>query len=162
MKKEKKIKEPNVIKSKTLFDHLNNITAVQDKDYWNALSVEDKKTWSNYMVIRFLSMNPSWTELLSQLQPVMQTLEPEVLYKFLINIIPKGRVFSKYVKAQTEIIYPNWLIDLVCKDFMCSSYTAVDYLNILYSTKEGRESVIYLCKKYGTNPKDIEKLKLDD
>jgi hypothetical protein len=33
-------------------------------------------------------------------------------------------------------------------------------LDILYSTREGRENIKYICEKYGTDSKQITKLKL--
>ena len=52
-------------KAKTLFDHLNNITAIQNPDYYDKLSDEDRKTWSNFMIHRFLSMNYDYVELIA-------------------------------------------------------------------------------------------------
>ena len=49
-------------KRKSLFDHITQITKVQNPKYWEQPSEEDKKTWSNYMVNRFLSMKPEWIE----------------------------------------------------------------------------------------------------
>ena len=40
----------------TLFDHITQITNVQNPKYWDTLDESDRKTWSNYMVLRFLSM----------------------------------------------------------------------------------------------------------
>ena len=40
--------------AKGLFDHIKQITNVQDPKYWDKLEPEDKKTFSNYMVLRFL------------------------------------------------------------------------------------------------------------
>lgn len=148
-------------KVKTLFDHLHQVTAVQDPNYWEGLSNSDKRTWSNYMIIRFLSMNTSWTELMSQLQPVIQSLDSEYLYKFLITILPKGKVYSKYVKGKDDDKYPKWLVELISKDYLCSTSTAIDYLHILYSTTEGRETIVYICQKYGTDEKTIKSLKLN-
>ena len=54
-------------KPKTLFDHLKAITQYQDPNYWEKLSDADKKTWSNYMVHRFLSMNLDWVDIISDL-----------------------------------------------------------------------------------------------
>ena len=54
---------------RTLFDHITNITSVQNPKYWDTLDVDSKKTWSNYMIHRFLSMNPEWIEVLSEIQP---------------------------------------------------------------------------------------------
>ena len=147
-------------KTKTLFDHIKAVTQFQDPKYWDKLEESDKKTWSNYMIHRFLSMNPDWIEVLSEIQPYTQTLEPKQLYLSLIGIIPKGRYFLKYTKGKGVKKYETWLIDLLKEDFMCSSFEAEDYCHILYSTREGRENLKYICEKYGIDKKQITKLKL--
>ena len=40
--------------AKGLFDHIKAITSEQNPKYWDILEDDDKKTWSNYMVHRFL------------------------------------------------------------------------------------------------------------
>jgi hypothetical protein len=146
--------------SKTLFDHIKAITTEQNPKYWDTLEDADKKSWSNYMVHRFLSMNKDWVELLSEIQPYTQELPPKQLYLTFIDILPKGRHYLKYVKGVSESKYESWLIDLVCKEFGCSTKHAQDYCDILHSTKEGRESIKDLCEKYGIETKQITKLKL--
>lgn len=146
--------------AKSLFDHIKAVTQFQDPNYWDKLEESDKKTWSNYMVHRFLSMNPDWIEVLSEIQPYTQVLEPKQLYLSLIGIIPKGRYFLKYTKGKKDNKYESWLVDLLIQDFMCSSKEAEDYCEILYSTKEGRENIKYICEKYGIDKKQITKLKL--
>tara|TARA_A200000159_G_scaffold99136_1_gene91891 strand:+ start:5304 stop:5753 length:450 start_codon:yes stop_codon:yes gene_type:complete len=146
--------------AKSLFDHIKAVTQFQDPKYWDKLEESDKKTWSNYMVHRFLSMNPDWIEVLSEIQPYTQVLEPKQLYLSLIGIIPKGRYFLKYTKGKKDNKYESWLVDLLIQDFMCSSKEAEDYCEILYSTKEGRENIKYICEKYGIDKKQITKLKL--
>ncbi len=143
---------------KKLFDHLKEITEIQNPDYFDTLSESDLKTWSNFMIIRFLSMNRDWTELLGELQPAIQTLEPNLLYKVLITLIPKRRVYLKYVKGISDDTYPKWLVDLVCKEFYVSKLEASDYLDILFSTKEGKDTIKHLSEMYGTDPKEINKL----
>jgi hypothetical protein len=110
--------------SKTLFDHIKAITTEQRIDYWETLEEGDKKTWSNYMIHRFLSMNPDWIEVLSEIQPYTQVLEPKNLY------------------------------------LACSIKEAEEYCEILYSTREGRENIKYICEQYGVEKKQITKLKL--
>lgn len=146
--------------AKSLFDHIKAVTQFQDPKYWDKLEDGDKKTWSNYMVHRFLSMNPDWIEVLSEIQPYTQVLEPKQLYLALIGIIPKGRYFLKYTKGKKDNKYESWLVDLIIQDFMCSSKEAEDYCEILYSTREGRENIKYICEKYGIDKKQITKLKL--
>lgn len=146
--------------AKSLFDHIKAITQDQKIDYWDTLEDSDKKTWSNYMIHRFLSMNPDWIEVLSEIQPYTQTLEPEQLYLVLIGLIPKGKYYLKYTKGSAEAKYEPWLIDLIKQDFQCSKSQAEEYCEIMYSTREGRENIKYICEMYGIESKQITKLKL--
>lgn len=146
--------------AKTLFDHIKAVTQFQDPNYWDKLEESDKKTWSNYMIHRFLSMNSDWIEVLSEIQPYTQVLEPKQLYLALIGIIPKGRYFLKYTKGKKDNKYESFLVDIIKQDFMCSSKEAEDYCEILYSTREGRENIKYICERYGVDKKQITKLKL--
>ena len=146
--------------SKTLFDHIKAITTEQRIDYWETLEEGDKKTWSNYMIHRFLSMNPDWIEVLSEIQPYTQVLEPKNLYLALIGLIPKGRYYLKYTKGKKDNKYENWLVDLIKQDFGCSIKEAEEYCEILYATREGRENIKYICEQYGVEKKQITKLKL--
>ena len=145
---------------RTLFDHITNITSVQNPKYWDSLEEVDKKSWSNYMVHRFLSMNPDWIEVLSEIQPYTQVLEPKQLYLVLIGILPKGRRYMKYIKGKKADKYESWLVDLIKQDFNCSLRESEDYCEILYATKEGRENIKFICEKYGIDKKQITKLKL--
>lgn len=147
-------------KQKGLFDHIQEITSNQDPKYWDKLEEGDKKTYSKYMIYRFLSMNPDWIELLSEVQPYVQSLEPKDFHKLLIQIIPKGRYYLKYTKGVKDSKYEKSLVELIKQNFECSSSTAIDYCEILYSTKEGRESILDLCTRYGMDKKEITKLKL--
>ena len=146
--------------AKTLFDHIKAITNEKNPKYFKTLSDYDKKTWSNYMIHRFLSMNPDWVDTISELQPFTQSLPPEALYLTYIGIIPKGRHFLKYTKGKKVQKYEDWLIDLIVQEFQCSKNQSNEYLEILYSTSEGRQNINYICEKYGVDKKDITKLKL--
>jgi hypothetical protein len=64
----KKTGKKSLIKKKSLFDHINQIKKVQNPKYWETLTEEDKKSWSNYMIHRFLSMNMNIIDLVNELQ----------------------------------------------------------------------------------------------
>jgi len=146
--------------AKKLFDHLNAITSEQDPKYFDKLTEEDLKSWSNFMINRFLSMKPEWVELIATLLPLTQTLQPKEMYKLYISVIPKGKYFLKYIKGKSADKYEEFLIDLIKKDFQCSEKESLEYIEVLYSTREGRENIKYICEKYGTDKKQITKLKL--
>jgi hypothetical protein len=145
---------------KTLFDHVKSITTDQDPKYWDKLEAGDKKTWSNFMIHRFLSMNPDWVSFISEIQPYTEKLEPKQLYLLMIGIIPKGKYYLRYVKGKKDDIYEKWLVELLCTEYTCTKKEAEEYLEILYATKEGREDIKRICQKYGVDPKEITKLKL--
>lgn len=145
----------------TLFDHIKQITENQDAKYWDNLEESDKKSWSNYMILRFLSMNPDWTEFISDIQRHVQELPPKSLYLFLIGgVVPKGKVYLKYIKAKTDDKYDSWLIDLVSMYYQVSKSQSEDYLEILYATISGHKHILEICQAYGTEIADIKKLKL--
>lgn len=145
---------------KKLFDHLNAITNEQDPKYFDKLSDEDVKSWSNFMINRFLSMKVEWIQLVAEFLPLSQTLSPRELYKLYIGIIPKGRHYTKYIKGRSEEKYEEFLLDLIKKDYLCSEKEAKEYAEILYSTREGRQSIKDLCQRYGIHKKEVTKLKL--
>lgn len=145
---------------KKLFDHINAITSEQDPKYFDKLTEEDLKSWSNFMINRFLSMKPDWVELVATLLPLTQTLQPKEMYKLYINLIPKGKHYLKYIKGKGEDKYEDFLIELMKKDYLCSERQALDYIEVLYASREGREHMKYVCEKYGVDKKQITKLKL--
>jgi hypothetical protein len=146
--------------AKTLFDHITQITNVQNPKYWDTLDESDKRTWSNYMVLRFLSMKYEWVETIAAVQPYLQEVPPKAMYLALIDLLPKGRHFMKYIKPKGADKYEGWLVELMAKYYQSSKLEAEEYLKILYTTKSGKERIIQLCEDYGTDPKEIKKLKI--
>ena len=109
------------MKSKSLFDHIKQITNVQNTLYWDSLEDGDKKTWSNYMVHRFLSMKSDWIQVVNELQKYWE-LAPKSVYQFYIDVLPKGRTFLKYTKSKKKSKedraswFENHVIVMTCDD----------------------------------------------
>ena len=143
-----------MIKKKSLFDHINQITSVQNPNYWDEISEEDKKSWSNYMTHRFLSMKMEWVELVNELQKY--NLQPKELYKLYTNILPKGKQWLKYTKGRTEMSQPNWLINVVVNEEKISKKEAVEYIEMLMLTECGMLELGQLAQKWGVEPKKIQ------
>ena len=146
--------------AKTLFDHLNAITDKKDPKYWDTLDESDKKTWSNYMILRFLSMKPEWIELIADIQPYVQEAPPKAMYLCLIGLIPKTRAFLKFMKPASSEKYEGWLIKLVARYYEVSETEAEDYAHILYQTTTGKLHIKEIAEAYGTETKVISALKL--
>jgi len=147
------------MKKRGLFDHIREVTAVQKVDYFDTLSVDDKKSWSNYMVNRFLSMKMEWVELVNELQKYK--LEPKELYKLYINILPKGKQWLKYTKGRNDMNYPNWLVNIVSNDMEVSKQEAKEAIDMYYLTEGGMAELGQLARKWGVEPKKIEKAGLN-
>lgn len=145
---------------KSLFDHVKAVTNEQDPKYWDKLEEADKKSWSNYMILRFLSMKYEWVETIAAVQPYLQEVPPKAMYLALIDLLPKGRHFMKYMKAKGADKYEGWLVELVAKHYEVSKLQAEDYLKILYASRTGKERILQLAEDYGTEPKIIKKLKI--
>ena len=123
--------------SKSLFDHIKQITDVQNPNYWSDISDEDKKSWSNYMVNRFLSMKMDWIDIVNEVQKY--DLEPEIVYKLYTNIFPKGKQWLKYIKGDKKMKYPKWVYEIVSKHLQCSMREASDAVE-MYDISHGGQS----------------------
>jgi len=142
--------------NKSLFDHINTIYQEQKKNYFSSLTDGDKKTYSAYMVNRFLSMNIHQLPLVNEIQKY--NIPDENHYLFYATTVPRGKQYNKYVKAAKETKYEEWLVDLVAKHYCVSQVEAISYLEIYY--KDDKSALRSLCEKYGVDPKIIKKAKL--
>ena len=143
-----------MVKRKSLFDHINQITATQNPNYWDEISDEDKKSWSNYMVNRFLSMNSDWMELVNELQKY--NLQPKELYKLYTNILPKGKRWLRYMKGKNDMDYPEWLVNIVRNNDELSRKEAIQNIDMLMLTEGGMMELGELGRKWGIEERKIK------
>ena len=146
------------IKRKNLFDHINAITSQQLPNYWDKISDEDKKSWSNYMVNRFLSMKMDWIEFVNEVQKY--PLKPKELYKVYIDILPKKRQWLKYIKGDKEMKYPKWVYEIVAKHLQISIREASDAVDMYELSHGGQAELTDILVKYGRTVEEIRKIGL--
>jgi hypothetical protein len=139
-------------KTKSLFDHINEIRTGKNREYFKTLSDADKKTWSNYMVCRFLSMQMSIVDSVNELQYYQDKLEPEQFYRLCIMIVPSGRGYYPYIKKSTEK-YNKALLELLCLHFKESERNVLEYVSLL-----SRSDIMTILKQYGYDTDRIEEL----
>jgi len=143
------------VKVASIFDHLANIT--DRKALWSELSEMDKKSFSPFMINRFLSMNIDFIELVNELQRyTVGQLTPEQTYKLLSDILPKQKQFNKYIKGKREDQYNSELVNLVRKHFNISQKESLEYLDLFYQDR--LISLKEIISKYAYTPKEIDKL----
>ena len=148
----------SLVKKKSLFDHVNQVTAVQNPNYWEDISDEDKKTWSNYMVNRFLSMKSDWVDLVNEIQKY--PLESKELYKVYTSILPKKKQWLRYIKGDKKMDYPKWVYEIVAKDMQVSMREAIASVEIYTMSTGGQSELADILLKYGTEEKEVRKLGL--
>jgi hypothetical protein len=154
-----KPKKKEKIKGKGLFDHLKAIyLEPYNPKYFDDLSETDRKTFSTYMINRYLSMNPEWLTITNIVQQYSFYMPSDALYKVYANYIPKGRKFLKWVKGRKEKKYNNELIELICLYYEVSQFEAVGYITILLSKDEWIERLIEICRMYGNTDTEIKLL----
>jgi hypothetical protein len=150
--KKKSSDEPVVEKQKckSLFDHLKQVTTYQNEDYWSTLNDADKKTWSSYMINRFLSMTPEYTETVNDVQHLAALLSNEHYYRVLIAVIPQRPVFSPYIKGKKEK-YPADVLKFLATHYGCSTREIRDVLPLLST-----DDIRFIYRKYGIEVKEKE------
>ena len=146
------------IKRKSLFDHIKHITDVQSPNYWDDISDEDKKSWSNYMVNRFLSMKMDWIELVNEVQKY--PLKPKELYKVYTDILPKKKQWLKYIKGDKSMKYPKWVYEIVAKYLEISLREAAAAVEVYEMSHGGQAELIDILIKYGRTEQEIRKIGL--
>jgi hypothetical protein len=146
------------VKRKNLFDHINAITSQQHPNYWDEISDEDKKSWSNYMVNRFLSMKPDWIEFVNEVQKY--SLQPKELYKVYIDILPKKKQWLKYIKGDKKMKYPKWVYEIVAKHLQISMREAGDAVEMYELSHGGQAELTDILIKYGKTEQEIRKIGL--
>lgn len=142
------------------FDHLNAIYQNQSPDYYDNLSDSDKKSFNEYMINRGISMNMFQVEVANEAQRYYNELRGRELYLFYSNLIPKRKQFNKWVKATKSNEYDDWLIELVAHHYEVSKLEATKYLDIYFSTDDGKKSLRSFLEGYGKDNKTIKKLKI--
>ena len=147
------------IKKKSLFDHVRQVTSVQNPNYWDEISEEDKKSWSNYMVNRFLSMKMDWIEAVNEFQKY--NLKPKELYKLYINVLPKGKQWLRYVKGENDMSHPNWLVNIIVNHEKVSKKEAIEMIEMWYLTEGGMLELGEICRKWGVEEKKIKQAGLN-
>jgi hypothetical protein len=115
--------------AKTIFDHLKGIT--KDKTPWDSLSEEDKKSWDDYMITRWLSMIPEYIPFLNDLQTIRGThLKSKDYYNMLLYSLPNKYVYVKYIKKPRTYETKKELLDFFSSYYKISKRESLDIIHI--------------------------------
>ena len=135
----------------TIIDWVNQVLVY--KKPWNSFSESDKKTFSPYILNRFLSMDREFIEVVNMFQPYsIGMLESKDIYGFYCKLLPKGKRFNKYIKGKKSKKYEPELINILCEYFEESKNHILDYLELL-----NQDQLKMILELYGVEPKKVRK-----
>ena len=148
------------MKPRTLFDHIKQITEKKvSQGYWESLSESEQKSFSTYLVNRYLSMNMNWIDFVNSLQKyTIGLLRPKEVYHVYEEFIPQGKVYLKWIKGKANKKYNDKLVDYVRQYYEVSSVEAKDYIDILSKDEKGMESLVNIVKTYGVDEKELKRV----
>jgi hypothetical protein len=108
----------------TIFDHIKNITTTKGPYLGD-------EGWNNYMINRFLSMDPDYCEVVNIVQKNTWQMKGEYLYNLYRDLIPKQYIYLKYIKAKNKKDYKPEQIEAIGKYFEVSRKEAKEYIDML-------------------------------
>lgn len=145
-------KSVNTVKAKSIFQHLSGIK--EKKESWTSLSDMDKKSFSPFIINRWLSMNLDLLPIVNILQKyTIGFLSARDVYKVYLDFLPKKKTFDKYIKGSKSSKYNKDVLEYLSKWYGVSQREVTDYLEIL-----SKDDVINILMKYGLTEKESKKL----
>ena len=138
-----------MISPKTLFEWLNEITVTKTPP--ENFSEESWDKFNSYMVHRYLSMDINYIDIVNYVQKINPTNKKQI-YSIYREMIPKQKVWLKYVKSQTPKKNDE-LVNYIAEYFECSLGEADHYIDIIRET--GVRSILW---QMGIDEKEQNKL----
>ena len=140
---------------KTIFEHLGNLT--YKKANPDSYTESDWKSYTPYMINRWISMNPAAIDIVNVIQK-HYSLDKKIHYKLYSDIFPKQKLYTRYIKAPKSIKYTPELIDIISFHFEISKLETKDYLDLFFSDNLRILELKDILKKYGHTDKDVKKM----
>lgn len=116
--------------AKKIYDHIEHIIHVKDKNYFNNLTQSDKNKFSVFMILKFLSMDMELTHTINYLNRFQHHLSKEQMYGFMIEMIPEKNYNIRYLTNKKNK-YDNEMAEKISYLFNISDKKSVEYLKIL-------------------------------
>jgi hypothetical protein len=107
-----------------IFDHIKNITTTKGPYLGD-------EGWNNWMINRYLSMDPEYCEVVNLVQKNTWQMKGEYLYNLYKDLIPQQYKFLKYIKASKKSDYKKDDIYAVKTYFEVSEKQAKEYIDML-------------------------------
>ena len=124
----------------TIVEWINQILVY--KTPWENFDESEQKTFSPFIVNRWLSMDNDFLEIVNFFQKYsIGLLEPKDTYKWYCDVLPKGKRFNRYIKGKKQVKYDKDLISVVCKHYETSKKECVEYIELLKKAKSAKDEI---------------------
>ena len=107
-----------------IFDHIKNITT-------NKGPYLGEEGWNNWMINRYLSMDPDYCEVVNIVQKNTWQMKGEYLYNLYKDLIPQQYKYLKYIKAKNKKEYKVEQVEAIQAYFEVSKKEAKEYIDML-------------------------------
>ena len=136
-------------KIKNIFDWLQHITLYKTPS--EDFSDNDWEKFNSYMVHRFISQSIYYVEIAEYAQSLMPTMKKQI-YNFYREMIPKKKVWLKYVKSQTKTVNKD-LIECIANYYEVGKSDALSYITVMT-----KEEIPVILGEMGYDKKEIKNL----
>ena len=110
------------------------------------------------MINRLLSMGTDMLEVVNEFQKFWAFSNDRGSYLFYSQLLPKGKRWNRYVKPKAEKAHDEWVIKLIAHHHLVSETEAIAYLDLMFASPQGKESLKHIMELYGTEPRKIKKV----
>ena len=133
----------------TLFDWLKEIN--YKKSPPDQFTTDDWKSFTPFMINRYLSLHPELIVLVNEVQ-MLNTTNKKVLYNAYRHLLPQQSRFAKYIKGRVAKVN-NELVEIVSRYFEIGKKESKEHIKML--TIEELSGIVGL---YGYTNKQIKKI----
>lgn len=134
---------------KNIWGWLNEITLY--KTPADCFTDESWDCFNSYMIHRFVSMNIDYVEMTNFAQTIPYDNKTQT-YNIYREMIPKKKVFLKYIKSKKKSPQPQ-LVKHLSKYFLCGEFTAARYLEVMK-----KKETLTILQNMGIDEKESKKL----
>ena len=151
-----------LISVKSFYDFLKRLTKFgyhQNLNFWNSLD-DTKKKYSQYMINRYLSMEPDFITLVNDIQILQGSSKLSDKHHFLLwsELLPNKNIFFKYIGKDKSMNWPKQWIEIVSKHFEISMTEAHDAMEMYMVSEGGKLELYEILTRHGIAEKDIRKV----
>ena len=136
---------------RSLSSHIKHITEIQNLDYYDSLTDEEKENFdkSTFFIFEKLGLCMELIPILVKYKSVLKWEKGKRLYTALIEVIPKGiYTYNQFKKGKIKRYSPI-MVDFMVNEYQCSKLIAEDYIEVLESIGKYEEELERLKGKYG-------------